>query len=169
MSSQGTEQGGKGRRVNLKGQREDIKMYLLSTLSYSWPPCLKWTFWFISLPSHYSLPHHWLSPPYHLFHWGYISPVFICIFCICMTPFTNKFLRAGTFVVVIAALAVIFFSFRYLERLYFPAPIMVGWYWNHVAQIGTWTHVLGLKPGLKPDWDLNPRSFNWDHTRGLRT
>jgi len=34
------------------------------------------------------------------------------------------------------------------------------WYWNHLPQIGTWTHVLGLEPGQKPAWGLNPPG--WD-------
>lgn len=84
---------------------KDNKMYLLSTLSYNQPHNLKWTF-FLSLSSCYSLSHHWLSLPYHLLQQE-ITSLFICILCICVTPFTNKFLRAGTFVFGITALVVI--------------------------------------------------------------
>ena len=35
--------------------------------------------------------------------------------------------------------------------------------WNRAPQIGTWTHVPGLKPSQ------NPQSSNWGHTPGFRT
>ena len=35
-----------------------------------------------------------------------------------------------------------------------------GLAWNHSSQIGTWTHVPGLKPNQNPVWDSNPPSFN---------
>ena len=43
--------------------------------------------------------------------------------------------------------------------------------WNHATLVGTWTHVPGLKPRWKPDWDFNLQAetwtwllLNWDHT-----
>lgn len=81
-------------------------MYLLSTFFYNQPHNLKWTF-FLSLSSCCSLSHHWLSLPYYLLQ-REITSVVICILCICVTPFANKFLRAGTIVVGIMAPVIIF-------------------------------------------------------------
>lgn len=126
MSSQGTEQGGKGRRVNLKGQWKISKcicyqLYLITDYLVQNGPSVHLSLLFL-LPTT-SL----IISSISLTSVGYVSPLFICIYCAYMTPFTNKLLQAGTFTTVLWWSS----SFplgRYLKRLYFPASIMLGWY-----------------------------------------
>ena len=75
-----------------KRQWENIKMYLLSTLSGKPTSLSKMELLIDFAPLtllYYIIGHllHILTPV------GYIPPLLICIFCICMTPLTNKFLR----------------------------------------------------------------------------
>ena len=46
--------------------------------------------------------------------------------------------------------------------------------WNRAPQIGTWTHVPGLKPSLNPEWDMRPglepgQNPDWDLNPCSRT
>ena len=46
--------------------------------------------------------------------------------------------------------------------------LLILQFWNRLSQLGTWTHVLELKPSQNPVWDSNPRGWdlNPDKTHG---
>ena len=58
----------------------------------------------------------------------------------------------------VAGQAPLWNSERTQDSLY--QPRVKTWCWNHLPQIGTQTHVLGLEPSQNPAWDLNPHG--WD-------
>ena len=49
------------------------------------------------------------------------------------------------------------------------ALFLITCYWNHLPQIRTWSHVLGLKPRQNPTSDLKPHGYDLNPAKALGT
>ena len=49
------------------------------------------------------------------------------------------------------------------------ALFLITCYWNHLPQIRTWSHVLGLKPRQNPTLDLKPHGYDLNPAKALGT